>query len=157
MVFDCSDLMQYFDDNRLPTGVQRAQINIIAGALADEARARLCRIVFYYAESGAWHAIGGRDFLALTEAAGNLATCDDADWRSLRKRLGGSTRANQFEFAKRDVLISLGTPWWLEDHLLLIRTLRREKRVTFIPLIYDCIPLVAPEHCAPQLVDQFRG
>ena len=157
MVFDCSDLMQYFDDNRLPTGVQRAQINIVAGALADKARARLCRSVFYCAESDAWHAIGGRDFLALIEAVGNLATCDGADWRSLRKRLGGSTRANQFVFVKGDVLISLGACWWLEDHLLLIRTLRRKKRVTFISLIYDCIPLVAPEHCAPHLVDQFRG
>ncbi len=29
LVFECSDLTEYFVDNRLPTGIQRVQINII--------------------------------------------------------------------------------------------------------------------------------
>jgi glycosyltransferase involved in cell wall biosynthesis len=67
------------------------------------------------------------------------------------------TASNQFSFADEDALINLGTSWWIDDYPLQVRTLIHEKRVHYIPFVHDCIPLMAPEHCAEDLARQFRS
>ncbi len=154
---DCSDLIDYFRNNRFPTGIQRVQINLAVCALSDEASGDCCAVVFYAPEPGTWHTISHLDFLSLVNAAAQSSEVDDASWSGIRNRLCTPSSINRFSFSDDDTLINLGTSWWIEDYSLQIRTLKFEKRVRYIPFAHDFIPLMAPEHCAETLSQQFRA
>jgi hypothetical protein len=47
---DCTDLIDHFQTNRFPTGIQRVQINLAVCALGDETRGDRCAVVFFAPE-----------------------------------------------------------------------------------------------------------
>jgi glycosyltransferase involved in cell wall biosynthesis len=155
LVFECSDLTEYFNDNRLPTGIQRVQINIIQSGLALEEFARRIRVIFYSRDDRCWHEIAGLDFLSLVNAALQPHSVSDAAWRKIHNRICGAKTAPEFDFAQGDTLINLGTSWWIEDYFLRVRNLKDEYDLKYVPFVHDCIPLVTPEHCAENLTKEF--
>jgi hypothetical protein len=157
LAFDCTDLIAHFSENRLPTGIQRVQINLAKGALADENYGDHCSVVFYSAPAGTWHTFSHLDFLSSVNAAIRTSDVGDQAWAGIRSRLCTPSQANVLSFSEGDALINLGTSWWIEDYLLQVLKLKFEKHVRYIPFIHDCIPLVTPEHCAEALTEQFRA
>jgi glycosyltransferase involved in cell wall biosynthesis len=89
----------------------------------------------------------------LALASGDL---EDRNWRravdQLRKYID---QAPHLVFPEGAFLINLGTSWWLPNYFLNIRTAKAHYGIKYVPLVYDCIPIVAGEHCGEELTRQF--
>jgi len=156
IVFDCSDLVAYLADNRIPTGIQRVQLNVTARALLDPADGVATAAVAFDSATGAWREIGRDLFLRiwrLSRSGGDTAAPDwVATLSELRSAIAGGA---DFAFAPGASLVNLGTSWWIKDYFLHVRHVARLHGVRYVPMIHDCIPLMVPEHCPPALVAEF--
>lgn len=156
VVFDTSDLIAYFRSDRTPTGIQRVQLSVTARALLDPIEGVAAVAVAFDTASGGWREISRDLFLRLWRLSRIGGDPLAPDWveaiAALEAALLGG---DDFVFAPGASLVNLGTSWWIPDYFLRVREAARLYGVRYVPLIYDCIPLVAPEHCQPRLVEQF--
>lgn len=155
LVFDISDLISYYANARLPTGIQRVQIETIEGALArgDDREIRLCCFIN-----------GREDWLELPlermRTIAKLSTTGGdrfaPEWveavAGLRLFL---SLTDPFEFPKGSSLINLGTSWWLQNYFLYVREAKRTRGIRYIPFVHDMIPIMTPEHCTRGLTQDF--
>lgn len=156
VVFDCSDLVAYVYANRTPTGIQRVQLNVTARALLDPIEGVATAAVAFDEASGFWREIGRDLFLRLWRLSRTGGEVDAPAWTEVVAELRTALREGQdFAFAPGASLVNLGTSWWIKDYFLRVRHVARRFGVRYVPLIHDCIPLMAPEHCAPELVGEF--
>ncbi len=159
LMFDVSDLIQYMREWRVPSGIQRVQLNIIYFALTAYAEQAKSIVVYFDQVGSRWIPIEADLFLALHNAAesgdelleedlkGILMQLDDTDVS--QDHLAAQLQENDF------ILVNLGSSWWVENYFLKIRELRKLYDIRYVPMIHDVIPLTAPEHCAPRLVEDF--
>lgn len=155
LVFDISDLISYYANARLPTGIQRVQIETIEGALerAGDRDIRLCCFID-----------GRDDWLELPiermRAVARLSTSGGdrfaPEWlqaiAGLRLFL---SLTDPFEFPQGASLINLGTSWWLQNYFLYVRHAKATRGIRYIPFVHDMIPIMAPEHCTRGLTQDF--
>jgi len=154
LVFDASDLLDYFQHSRAPTGIQRVQCNLIwhAMALAPEA----VTVTAFAAAEGGWKALPHALFLRLAELARGGTDTGETDWVAATAAARTVLRtAAPLEFPPGAVLVNLGTSWWLDDYLRRVREAKSRFGIRYVPFLHDCIPLLTPEHCEERLVDQF--
>ncbi len=157
MIFDCSGVTERLADSRLPGGVYRIAVNIIRSALAlPEFEGRI-RIVFFSKASRSWREIRALDFIALTNAAQEMQAVGDVAWRAIRSRICNPDFAAKFEFTKHDALIDIGASACVEDYFLCIRNLKEAFELNYIALVYDCAPLLMPEHCSDDDAKRFAS
>lgn len=155
VVFDASDLFDYFRDNRAPTGIQRVQLNIIRDALAAPMGAEILVTAFDPA-AGTWKPVPAALFQHLAALAGSGTATGDAAWQAATGALQEALRtAPGLTPPAGSALVNLGTSWWLPDYLLRVREAQAGSGLRYIPFVHDCIPLLVPEHCAAALVDDF--
>lgn len=158
VVFEVSDLISYFRHSRLPTGIQRVQIEVIRGALAAGIACEICCLENRSgdAHGSAWRRIPA----ALIEqlAALALAGRDElhADWVNLIAILT-ATRCfgDRIAFGRAAYLVNLGTSWWIADYFAQVRELQRRADVRYVPFVHDCIPWMVPQYCVAALVDDY--
>lgn len=159
LVFDISDLIQYMREWRVPSGIQRVQLNIIYFALTDFAELAKPLIMCFDQARGTWVHIDQEFFFKLHSAALSGDALLEEDLTELLEKLNDEAlppdllddqmRSDDF------ILVNLGTSWWVENYFLKVRALRRNYGIRYVPMIHDVIPLVAPEHCAQRLVEEF--
>ena len=147
--------MQYLRDNRLPTGIQRVQMNIISSLMQSQQLDGSARAVFYDLDKAQWRELSKLNFLQLINAAQRVDTVPEQAWQEIRDRIC-QVSAPVFSFKRRDVIVNLGTSWWIKDYFLTIRNLKMAYDIRYVPLIHDCIPLITPEYCAEGLTREFR-
>jgi glycosyltransferase involved in cell wall biosynthesis len=156
-VCDISDLIQFWRSNIYPTGIQRVQIEVIRSLIPDVTAQisddRFCVLLYYDVRSSDWFMIDEQLFLQQVDAS-NAPNTDIASWKLQLDRLLLATIT--YMPAADDVLINLGSSWWIPDYLYKINLLRRTHGVRYVPFIHDTIPLSTPEYCATDLVDEFR-
>lgn len=156
LVFDTSDLVAFLADNRTPTGIQRVQLNVTARALLDPIDGVATAAVAFDAAGGAWREIGRDLFLRLWRLSRTGGDPAAPDWvAALTELREALTTGPDFAFAPGACLVNLGTSWWIRDYFLHVRHVARQYGVRYVPMIHDCIPLMAPEHCSPGLVEEF--
>jgi len=156
IAFDSSDLVAYVAHNRTPTGIQRVQLNVTARALLDPIEGVSTATVAFDEESGFWREIGRDLFLRIWRLSRIGGDPDAPAWKEAVGELRRALREGpDFVFAPGSTLVNLGTSWWIKDYFLRVRFVARRFGVRYVPLIYDCIPLMAPEHCQPLLVEEF--
>jgi glycosyltransferase involved in cell wall biosynthesis len=156
LVFDSSDLVAYVMHNRTPTGIQRVQLNVTMRALLDPIEGVSTATVAFDEESGFWREIGRDLFLRIWNLSRTGGDADAPAWREAVAELRRALREGpDFVFAPGATLVNLGTSWWIKDYFLRVRHVARLHGVRYVPLVYDCIPLMAPEHCQPLLVEEF--
>ena len=154
-VFDVSDLLGYFRNARLPTGIQRVQIEVISALLATDRAADIAVSAFTEARDG-WVAIPPGLFLDLADAARAEGSLDDPDWRTLMDTLQIELEmARPLRFRTGAWLVNLGTSWWLQNYFLRIREACRRYGIRYVPFVHDMIPVMAPEHCVRPLTQDF--
>ncbi|MCA3312748.1 MAG: glycosyltransferase [Roseomonas sp.] len=159
LMFDITDLVQYMKEWRIPTGIQRVQLNVIYHALTAFAE-RANPIIIHFDQSlGTWLPISQETFFALHDAAESSDSVDEGDFLALFE-MPDSSLFNEAEFEKQledndVILVNLGTSWWIENYFLKIRDLRKKYGIRYVPMIHDVIPLMMPEHCAERLVEEF--
>ena len=161
VIFDISDLVQYLRESRVPTGIQRVQLNVIHYAIENVAEGSECIVVYFEKARNDWLYLTEAAFQTLyhgTEASENLdeeaflAVLNGLSERdSLCKKLATYPPQDHF------ILVNLGTSWWIENYFLKLRELRKHCSLCYVPMIHDCIPLMVPEHCGDALVEEFRS
>ncbi|MDO9707383.1 glycosyltransferase family 4 protein [Paracraurococcus lichenis] len=155
LLFDASDLLDYFRANRAPTGIQRVQLNIIREALAAPGAAAVL-VTAFDPGSGAWKQVPAALFGRLAALSGTGTDTAEPAWREAVEEARTLLRDGPaIEPAPGSTLVNLGTSWWLPDYLRRVREAKARHGLRYVPFLHDCIPLVVPEHCEAKLVDEF--
>jgi len=158
VTFDVSDLIGYFAHSRLPTGIQRVQIELISALLLDpevEPRVRVC--AFDEARDD-WVPVPSGMFLDLAEDALADGDLDQPGWKARLAALRTEfLLAPALTFPAGAWLVNLGTSWWLQNYFLKVREAKRRHGVRYVPFVHDMIPVMTPEHCVRPLVRDFVG
>ncbi|WP_170318380.1 tetratricopeptide repeat-containing glycosyltransferase family protein [Sphingomonas sp. PAMC 26621] len=155
IVFDASDLISYFRNARLPTGIQRVQIEMIRGALEtrEEGTVRVCAFLDHRDE---WVEISRPLFRHLCSMSLESGDRTATDWISVLTQLRlEMTMADALVFPQRAYLINLGTSWWLQNYFLYVRKAKAESDIRYVPFVHDLIPVMANEHCVKELTQDF--
>jgi len=159
LMFDVSDLIQYMKEWRIPTGIQRVQLNVIHNALTAFAERTKPLIIHFDQSVSNWRPISREAFLSLHDAAMSSDGLAEEDFLALFQETEESRESETlFERQLEDhdfILVNLGTSWWIENYFLKIRELRKKYGIRYVPMIHDVIPLMTPEHCAQRLVEEF--
>ncbi|HEY0418536.1 MAG TPA: hypothetical protein VGC80_03365 [Acetobacteraceae bacterium] len=109
LVFDASDLLDYFRHNRAPTGIQRVQLNIIREALQGATDLPVAVTAFDPA-AGAWKPVPAALFLDLARLSATGTDTAAPDWAAAVAALTEALRAAPaLDFAAGSALVNLGT------------------------------------------------
>jgi glycosyltransferase involved in cell wall biosynthesis len=158
-MFDITDLVQYMRASRIPTGIQRVQLQIIYFALTEFQAQANPMIVHFDLSGSRWLPVKSEIFLALHEAAESGDEILEDDLQLLLQRLDHPDLPEdhlETELQENDfILVNLGTSWWIENYFLKLRELRKKYNIRYVPMIHDVIPLKTPEHCSQPLVEEF--
>ena len=156
IVFDVSDLMHYFRNARLPTGIQRVQMEVIRTATEAAGEGVAFSIVCFTRETDFWVEIPPSLFRTLCKQAVVGGDHEAPEWRSLLAQLDAVLYGKQYyAFARGAVLLNLGTSWWLQNYFLNVRLAKALYGIKYVPFVHDFIPVMAPEHCVAELRQDF--
>lgn len=155
LVFDVSDLISYFRNARLPTGIQRVQIETIVATLRDRPAGGV-KICAFFDQRDNWVEISTTSFLTLARlslADGNRGA---PEWIAALARVHlVLASAPPLVFPRGAYLVNLGTSWWLQNYFLLVRQAKAQQGVRYVPFVHDLIPVMASEHCVKELTQDF--
>lgn len=151
LLFDASDLMHHFRHSRLPTGIQRVQIEIIRAAIeADPDGVQICAV-----QDARWVSIPLRLFETLVDLAGDAGDILDAAWQAATGRLEMALASRTpFPFPVGAWLITLGTSWH-PNYLLGVRNAKRDHGIRFVPFVHDLIPVCRPQFVLPDVTRDY--
>jgi glycosyltransferase involved in cell wall biosynthesis len=156
IVFDVSDLMHYFHNARLPTGIQRVQMEVIQNAIESASPGIAYSIVCFTKETDFWIEIPPVLFNSLCRQAVVGGDHKAAEWTMLLSDLDSVLESRHyFSFVRGSVLLNLGTSWWLQNYFLNVRLAKSLYGIRYVPFVHDFIPVMAPEHCVSELRQDF--
>lgn len=153
--FDVSDLLGYYPHNRLPTGIQRVQINTILNLLdaPGDWAITLCR---FSETRDEWLAVPVPLFRSVCELSIAGGDQSASVWLNEVARLENAVMSGPaLAFPKGATLINLGTSWWLPNYFMYIRQAKIASQIRYVPLIHDMIPAMLPDYCNIELVHEF--
>lgn len=154
LIFDASDLIGYYTHARLPTGIQRVQIEAITSALM--AQDRIVKICCFIDGRDDWLEVPVAQFRYITQLSVKSGERNDSEWTSALNKLHLTLAlAESFEFPDGAYLINLGTSWWLHNYFLYVRHAKAKHGIRYIPFVHDFIPIMTPEHCVKGLTQDF--
>ena len=105
IVFDVSDLIQYFRHHRLPTGIQRVQIEVISVILLRAPSRENVRVCCFTEEADYWREVPPENFLELCELSLTAGDWTAPEWRE-------SPRSWTTFCVKAPTLPSTKAPFW---------------------------------------------
>jgi len=154
-VFDVSDLIGFWRNARLPTGIQRVQIEAIAAEL-DKHGDRAVHLCCFTDGRDDWLEVPVATFFDLVTLATKDGDTNDAVWqRALSDLHLHLTLSVPFVFPKRSMLVNLGTSWWLRNYFLYVRQAKENRQIRYVPFVHDMIPIMTPQHCTSELTQDF--
>ncbi|MGF6965265.1 glycosyltransferase involved in cell wall biosynthesis [Paraburkholderia sp. WC7.3g] len=155
--FDYSDLVQYFQHNRFPTGIQRVQIELFKAAQESESDVPLRACAFVDGKNF-WVELDPIAFRRLCDLSSLPGGAEEPVWISavdhLLKMLEMKAR---IRFPQNSTLINVGTSWWIKDYGTYVRHAKQRFGLRYVPFVHDLIPLLTPEHCSKGLVEEFKA
>lgn len=155
IVFDVSDLIAYFANARLPTGIQRVQIEVIRNALRDS-RGQTIKICVFLDSRDEWVEIAPAMFLLLCRLSLESGDRHAQEWITALTRLRlAMTVSEAIAFPRGAFLVNLGTSWWLQNYFLYVRQAKAAFGIHYVPFVHDVIPVKASEHCTKELTQDF--
>lgn len=155
IVFDASDLISYFGNARLPTGIQRVQIATITGAIEHRPEGSV-KVCCFSDQGDSWAEVPIDAFLDLCALSLESGDRTDPEWLEAYTQLKIDTSlAPALSFADGAFLINLGTSWWLQNYFMFVREAKRRHGIRYIPFVHDFIPIMTPEHCVKELTQDF--
>jgi glycosyltransferase involved in cell wall biosynthesis len=155
-VFDVSDLLGYFHNARLPTGIQRVQIEVISALLREPPVEVQIAVCAFSIDRSDWVSLPADLFLDAARLALMEGGQRDPDWQALLKDIALTVDLSPaLAFPQGAWLINLGTSWWLQNYFLKVREAQRLHGIHYLPFVHDMIPVMAPEHCTRPLTEDF--
>lgn len=156
IVFDVSDLVGFFNVARLPTGIQRVQIEVISNLLAREGGGSNVAVCTFSKNRDLWSEVPADIFLRLCQLSLESGDVADETWSNAVKSLRAITELSpEFQFQEGACLVNLGTSWWLQNYFLHVRRAKELYGVRYVPFVHDMIPIMTPEHCVKELTQDF--
>ena len=156
ILFDVTDLFAFFGQRRLPTGIQRVQIEISL-ALLDQPTDIQPIFCLYSGARRGWIALPHDEFQALCHLAKQSDDVTDPAWvRQLEGLYRTVAVSPTIQLSTLAVLINLGTSWADRNYLLDVRNARDRQEMIYIPLVFDLIPLIRPDWFMQSLVRDYR-
>lgn len=153
IIYDASDLVSYFRHSRLPTGIQRVQMEVITSALHADPRTQICCFSDDKGQLARLPAALFETIVTLAVASGDLLA---PEWTEAMETLSAVIdQGDPIAFAHRAFLVNLGTSWWLQNYFLHIRAAQRQHGIRYVPFVHDFIPVMAPQHCVRELTQDF--
>lgn len=156
IVFDVSDLVGFFNVARLPTGIQRVQIEVISNLLTRESGESNVAVCAFSKNRDLWSEVPADIFLRLCQLSLESGDVADEKWSSVVRSLRAVTELSpEFRFQEGACLVNLGTSWWLQNYFLHVRHAKELYGVRYVPFVHDMIPVMTPEHCVKELTQDF--
>jgi len=156
LVFDVSDLIQYFQHARLPTGIQRVQIEVITNLIFSLPEDCTLKIACFTKQTDTWLDLPTLFFNHICKLALVNGDPTAPDWlRALEELRVNMEQARRLTFPRGAYLINLGTSWWLQNYFLHVRAAKARYGIRYVPYVHDCIPIMTPEHCVEALTRDF--
>jgi len=157
ILFDVTDLLSFFGQRRLPTGIQRVQIEISIAMLHHQAGIEPIFCIYSSARRG-WVALPPADFLALCRLAKQSDDIKDPQWvDQLLQIYRRIAVARTVRLSATTTLVNLGTSWSDRNYLLDVRTNRARSGILYVPLVFDLIPLIEPAWFIRSLNRDYRA
>ncbi|MGU3392504.1 glycosyltransferase [Sphingomonas sp. M1A8_2b] len=167
VVLDVTDLLAFFGQRRLPTGIQRVQIEVSLVGLEQMFDPRPVFCVYSSARRG-WIGLSHEHFDTLCRLAKQSDDVQDPAWtRQLDRMYRKIAVARTLRFSPSTalpstalpstVLVNLGTSWADRNYLLDVRNVRARDGVVYVPLVFDLIPLIGPQWFMQSLVRDYRA
>lgn len=157
IILDVTDLIAFFGKRRLPTGIQRVQIEISLSLLNKNDHANIIFCI-YSIERRGWINLRPdyfKNVCRLSKQSDNVA---DPIWTSqLYLMYCEILTSKTVIFSPATLIINLGTSWSDRNYLLDIRTIRARHAVLYVPLVFDLIPLIEPNWFTQSLVLDYRS
>ncbi len=157
--FDYTDLVHYFAQNRQPTGIQRVQIELFRVSLLRPEADRIVACTFDPARR-CWVSLPPALLAAVCTAAVQPDVPEGGaqagTWKRLTLQLDRTVAtAPVAGFVPGDVLVNVGSSWWVPNFMRYVRHQQRESGLLYAPFVHDCIPIKTPEYCSSDLVADF--
>lgn len=155
LIFDLTDMIGHFRNQRLPTGIQRVQIEVLAAFLDRRGEDTIAACCFISGRDG-WMEVplaACRELIHLASSGGDVS---DPAWQTARTRLFVHLAlAEPYALPCQGVLVNLGSSLWVYDYFRFIRNAKTERQISYIPLVHDMIPVMKPETCVPGILADF--
>lgn len=159
-LLDVTDLLAFFGGRRLPTGIQRVQIEVSLACLdgiGDEGGMWPVFCIYASARRG-WIRLPDALFEAVCRLARQGDDVRDPAWTQGLDRLYRHIAVGRtIRFPAGAVLVNLGTSWSDRNHLLDVRIARVRDAIVYVPLVFDLIPFIGPEWFTGSLVRDYRA
>lgn len=156
MVCDVTDLLAFFGRRRLPTGIQRLQIEIALACLSPSFHPN---VIFSQYSSGrrAWIRIPSEVFHHICLLAKQSDDVDDPVWHgSLKELYSNLAFEDSINLESVSVIVNIGTSWSDKNYLLDVRNARDNYHTRYVCTLFDVIPLINPDWFTQSLVEEYR-
>lgn len=158
VLFDVADLLDFFRHSRLPTGIQRVQIETVSAVLRDPPEGASVGVVAFAEAAGAWAELPQPLFLEVCRLALNGGDVTAVDWRIAVSRLEMAMQAaSGVAFARNATLVNLGASWAQGNYFLALRAAKARSGLRYVPFLHDLIPVFAPGFHVEDLTRDFIG
>lgn len=154
VAFELSDLIDHLARTRYPTGIQRVQLSL-GEALVKEYSEQQVQFVYFDHHQSEFFEVQHQQMLDLVEIVGDSEIEDKKRLDAVDRIHTDIVEAQPYEFPEGAFLVNTGTSWGFLNYFLTLREAKRRSRILYVPLIHDCIPLLYPEFCNPNLVRDF--
>ena len=152
--FDISDLIGFFGHNRLPTGIQRVQIEVIANRIALSGQASW--ICCYNDDREGWLEIPLASFNLLAQLSLISGDRKATEWIQALTRLHLALALSEpIKFPDNSCIVTLGASWGHPNYFLALRRHKLSNGLRYIPFIHDFVPVFVPQYHIPQLTEDF--
>jgi glycosyltransferase involved in cell wall biosynthesis len=154
IAFELSDLIDHLQRNPFPTGIQRVQLELGA-ALAGNATDAQVQFVYYDHLQSDFFEVTFRQVLDIVHLVDTVERGAEVLRQTVDRIKTDIATTEPFEFPNDAYLVNVGTSWGFLNYFLSIRDLRQRVGLRYVPFVHDCIPLIYPEFCNPNLVCDF--
>lgn len=154
VALELSDLVDFLQGARYPTGIQRVQMCLAESMSEDCSEQQLCFVYFDHTDY-VWREIGREQIADIIDLIRNTGRSIDS-FRDEADRIKSLILSGPpFELPHGCFLVNPGTSWGYWNYFLAIRDAKRRFQIRYVPLVHDCIPVLLPEFCNAELVKDY--
>lgn len=156
LVIDAGDLLLHFLHARLPTGIQRVQLQIIDGLLNAPAPDWELILACFAPLRDYWVRIPEDLVVTLAGLAAIGGATGERQWQEAVLALTSVlVHGMPVEFPAGAILVNLGASWTHPNYFLRLRNAKARYGIRFIPFVHDCVPALMPELCVDATVRDY--
>lgn len=152
IVLELSDLVDFLQSARYPTGIQRVQL-----ALAESMRGSNANVIFACFDNTnfMFNEISPEQIDRIVDLVDDNSRTEQAR-RAIASRIKLEILSGvELQFPPNSTIVNVGTSWGYHNYFMVLRDVKRRFGTKYAPLVHDVIPLLFPEYCDRNLIADF--